>query len=485
MILILKFLKLKGLGGIRLKVLFAIVGNLKTFREKKYRLNLEDQHSELICDSSLQLLSEYYNVDKTVIFLPDTLYTTCDINKIPSSYDELTKLLAEEYDKKIRKKLKINNFEIVIVPGIGTYKLGDGNLVFDGEIKDLYNFSLYKLYKLLLEKEFLNGEKVEFIFDISTGLNYHQSVISSVLNDLLKLLAYLKDTSLTIVNSEPITDLKEVLNVYIIDQKKIFPGIEIQKIKRHKILEVFPYLSNEEKRYYGLKFMKNLEQIILNKSGNKKIMEFFNMVLYFLNSLVYGLPLVLLYFNKKLKSNEIIEKSVKFFLEAIEIENNHVFRKLKFGEFFKYVVFAELFKEYFNNVIDDYNTDKIPFEILEETSEKVWKVKEPSSDLNVNAFISLSIKKELYEIKNSFLENIGEGQEVVFTKGPNKGTDTQKFNNASNKYDKTVNHDPRRNFLAHSGLSSGSFKLKKENDHLYISAIEDKIKKFLGILLKS
>lgn len=469
-----------------MKVLFAIAGNLDNFKEKRYRLNLEENEENFICESSLKLLSKHYNVDKIVIFVPDTLFTTCKIDKIPKSYFELTTRLSDVYNKKIKEKLKIDNFELFVVPGIGTYKLGYDQVTFEGEIKDLYNFTLYKLYKLLLHEQFLKAEGIEFIFDITLGLNYQQNVIFNLLNDLLKLISYFKDTKLIIANSEPVIGNleKDVLNVHIIDSKNVFPGIEIQNIKRKKILEVFPSLSNEEKRYYGEKFLKNLEQIVRNTTKNT-IENFIHVILYFLNSIIYGLPLVLLHYNKKINSEEIIEKSVEFYLKTIQAEDNLVFRKLKFGEFFKYIVFAELFRKYFNNVISEYNVNKIPFDILEEVSKKIWKVDKPSSDLNNNTFISLSIEKELYEIKNNFLKNLREGQEVVFAKNKNDGTINKKSNNDENKKEnKETRFDPRRNFLAHSGLSSKTFKLKKENGKLYVRAIENEITEYLKIFLK-
>ncbi|MDK2945836.1 MAG: CRISPR-associated protein Csx1 [Geotoga sp.] len=462
-----------------MKVLFAIAGNLDNFKEKRYRLNLEENEENFICESSLKLLSKHYNVDKIVIFVPDTLFTTCKIDKIPKSYFELTTRLSDVYNKKIKEKLKIDNFELFVVPGIGTYNLGNDQVTFEGEIKDLYNFTLYKLYKLLLHEQFLKAEGIEFIFDITLGLNYQQNVIFNVLNDLLKLLSYLKDTRLIIVNSEPVIgNLKEVLNVHIVDSKKVFPGLDIQKIKRKKILEIIPVLSNEEKKCYGQKYIKNLEQIVRAFAEND-FDTFIKVILYFLNSLIYGLPLVFLHYNKKINAEKIIEKIVEFYLNAIEINNNLVFRKLKFGEVFKYVIFAELFRKYFNNMGIEYDVNEIPFDILEKASKLIWKIDESSNDLRNNSFISLSIEKELYEIKNYHLEYLNEDEEIIFKKKTeNKNNlfdEMRKKDSNSNKTREKTRFNPKRNFLAHSGLSEGTFKIKKKNGNLYLSAIENKI----------
>ncbi|MDK2886811.1 MAG: CRISPR-associated protein Csx1 [Thermosipho sp. (in: thermotogales)] len=464
-----------------MRILFAIVGNLsfETYKtNKKYRLAF--QNNSKFYESSIKLLSEHYNVDKVVIFVPDTLITTCKISEIPGSYSEINRILSNCYKERVKEVLKINDFELVVVPGIGTYKLNENQVTFKGEIKDLYNYTLYMLYKILGNKEFLDNENLEFIFDISLGLNYQQNIIYNVLIDLLRLLSYLKKTRIIIANSEPVIGnlKKEILNVHIIDDRKIFQGFHLYKIEKKKIIDVNPLLTKEEKKLIGLKYMKLIEKKVKEET-NTNLDNFVKIIFYYLDSLIHGLPLVFLHLNKKLESDEIIKKAVELYLEAIEVEENVIIRKLKFGDFFKYIIFSELFRKYFNNLKFDYKINEIPFTVLEEVSKLIWGLGNNKSIGN-NVFISLSLEKELWEIKESYEEFLKEGEEVIFSK---RNVQKLKDNFEIDNFKNNTRFDPRRNYLAHSGLSEKTFKIKKKNGELFVSAIEEKIFENLKVIL--
>ncbi|ADC69276.1 CRISPR-associated protein, MJ1666 family [Methanocaldococcus sp. FS406-22] len=399
------------------RILIAPWGNFVTWKEVIYSFDGIEKESK----SSISAICEKINPDKVYILVLDTLS-----NLESENYEDIVKEVKEKTESFIKENLNIDNYEIIVCPGVGTFPNGK----FYGNLVDYYSFALYELSKRF------DGD-LEVHLDLTHGLNYMPVLTYRVVKDLLEIQSIKNKVRLVVYNSDPYVGReKETLNIHIVENKTIIPSLNFDGVTTN-FLNTTKFI---DKKDIG-KIMKEINQ-------NKKIRELKLMkqnINAFLASLVYALPLVYsTFFVDEEKINDKINEIISFFISNIKIdtENKELKRYLKFEDGFNALV-----KAYFTSKIC-----KIPELIKDELSLKeIEELKNTLFKENPNAQFIKNEIASLYNIVNTKYK-ANELSEIIenwipMYKFRREGVD--KFN--------------IRNFLAHAGF-------EKSVTEIYISA---------------
>ncbi|MBO8161631.1 MAG: TIGR01897 family CRISPR-associated protein [Thermosipho sp. (in: Bacteria)] len=444
-----------------MKLLITMLGLKKIYQDNvKYYMKFDEMeaHGNFLPKT----LIDFFGIEKTSVFILDTL-VSFDINGF--DYEQLINLLKEDYSEYFRTHAQISNFDMFVIPGVGTFN--DGKYEYRGAITDSYFMTLYYLYKIFSSEDVLNSEKLEVVFDITFGINFQSNILYRALIDVLQLLAYFKHVKLIVTNSEPIylKNEKQInyLNVHVIENSEISPNINFNVESKNKFFEFIDEVTKNEKQEFGKKVLGIFEKRVRNLVKGK-IESIFENSFLMLKSIYYGLPLLLILMVKKVNYAELMEEifnTYKTGIATVKFEDNkyRIVRKLKILEGVKNIIFADLFRQYFERIFGEVKLDNITFEKLKEITESIWKVEKNSSN---NTQVSIFLNKEIKKLE-FYISKLEKG---IFD------FDLKNFNAlvlkdfSTNKFDPT--YDEKRNFLAHAGMSNKTFKIHKTDNNVYI-----------------
>ncbi|QTA38794.1 TIGR01897 family CRISPR-associated protein [Thermosipho ferrireducens] len=458
-----------------MNILICSLGNIRQYKEDiVYTIHHDDKEKN---GHFLQkLLIDFFDISLTSIFLLDTL------SKINNDYGEMCKELKKEYkeyflkkaNEKTDKKVNAQDVDVHIIPGVGVYQ----NCHFMGNVTDAYFLALYEMYKIFTSKEIIKSKELKVIFDISLGINYQSNILYRALNEILGVIAYFKPVKLVVVNSEPVFSTNTP-NIHIIEEKDIVQNVIFESEVKKRVSNPYSKLPKEMKIEVNKRVFSKLGEIIeTRKEAVRNTLENSHL---FLKSIYYGLPLLFIIVHKKIKYKGFIDQIINLFREFIEVKNNEevceVLRKLELSSGLKDIIFSQLFMEHFEELFGKIETEKILFSKLKEMINFIWKIKDNLGKSQVSSFLN----KEIKELEKNF-PYIKDGEEMIYDYNKIKmlaqGKNTEGFNKTENTKVKNSDFDEKRNFLAHSGMSSKTFKILKENSEVFI--IPD-VKKILGL----
>jgi len=111
------------------------------------------------------------------------------------NYEDIVKEVKEKTESFIKENLNIDNYEIIVCPGVGTFPNGK----FYGNLVDYYSFALYELSKRF------DGD-LEVHLDLTHGLNYMPVLTYRVVKDLLEIQSIKNNVRLVVSAMSGVTD---------------------------------------------------------------------------------------------------------------------------------------------------------------------------------------------------------------------------------------------------------------------------------------
>lgn len=321
--------------------------------------------------SSLSAIYDKINPDKVYILVLDTLS-----NLESENYGDIVKEVKEKTENFIKENLNIDNYEVIVCPGVGTFYNKDFEKYFKfyGNLTDYYSFALYELSKRL------DGD-LEVHLDLTHGLNYMPVLTYRVIKDLLEILAIKNKVRLVVYNSDPYVGReKEILNIHTVEDVIIKPSYDIKGMT----LDFLDATKFVDKKEIG----KIKKEINMNpKIKELRIMK--QNINAFIASIVYALPLVYsTFFVKKDKIEIYLNELIGAFISNIKInpEDKILKRYLYFGEGFNSLV-----KAYFASKISEIPQlikDELSLEEIDELKNTLFK-ENPNSQYIKNEISSL------------------------------------------------------------------------------------------------
>ena len=452
-----------------MNILIGSLGNIRRYREVNYLI--KDQEKETAGKFLPKVLIEHFNIDFAGYFLTDTL-----VQNFKNNYHEMFNNIKDLHLKFFKDK-NVENVKIHIMPGVGNYKEGQ----FVGNMADAYYVALAELYKMFISDEVIKSDEIKVVLDISLGINYQLNILYRALMDILPIIAYFKKVKFIVTNSEPALGINDKLDVFIhiIEEKEINQDINHLDNYKKKFLTILSTLIKSKKEEIGKNFIAPFEEEIRNIIKSRCINDIFVNVENLIKSVFYGLPLLFIVSYKNINYSRVIDKILEYYYKAIEINEKErkVIRNLEFGDGLKYLIFSELFVEYFRKLFGELNATKISYEKLLELSDFIWKINEGKERKNQ---ISAFLRKDLYELKECFKflkENVTEPYDYEKFKRMRLNEEKEVDKKVKDIKSKKSQSDENRNFLAHSSLSNNTFELLKENSTVYLKLnIEEIIK---------
>ncbi|ACV24784.1 CRISPR-associated CARF protein Csx1 [Methanocaldococcus fervens] len=405
------------------KILIAPWGKFDSWSDVIYSFDGVEKESI----SSISAIYDKIKPDKVFILVLDTLSHLESEN-----YGDIIKEVKEKTENFIKENLEIDNYEVIVCPGVGTFfdKNTKKTYKFLGNLIDYYSFVLYKLAKKL------NGD-LEVHLDLTHGVNYMPVLTYKAVRELLEILAIKYRAKLVVYNSDPYGNIKTTLNINIVENSHIPARPSLDKITP-KFLGINAFVDKNERGKLG----KEINQ-------NNKIIELKNMkqnINVFLASFVYALPLIYSTFSVK---KEVIEDKVNEIMNifmsniVIDSKNRELKRLVKFENGFNALV-----KAYFTSKISEnreFIKDELSLKEIEDMSEILFKLN------------SLFIKNEVNSICKS-IKNYVRKKEKLREWIPLY----ELFENDE------LSEFKIRNFLAHGGL-------ERNIVEIYIDIEDDKI----------
>ncbi len=231
------------------RVLVATWGSPVGWNRVGYRVKLPGGNSTsedgpIESESTLKPLIKTVNPDRVILIVLDTLFNAVDKrNKPPKkgfergfngngavSYGDVIEDVRERMEAYIKEQLGLdydvrlfdaekrggkNAIDLVVAPGVGAFP----NVTVEGNVKDFHRYVLYALANLLPVRD------LKLYFDMTHGVNYMPVLTYRALGSLLRLLAYVRDVELTVVDSEPFLEGgKRVLNIVPVENKRLEPA---------------------------------------------------------------------------------------------------------------------------------------------------------------------------------------------------------------------------------------------------------------------
>lgn len=150
----------------------------------KYRLGDKAVESY----STLPALLKYADPkpERAIIIALDTV-----IGESPSSYDDVVGRARSLYLDFVKERIGLDlgdGLKVVVAPGVGTFKVKDGHVRFEGSLSDFYAYVLFELYEALSS---IDDDLVVHL-DLSHGVNFMPALTLAVLERLLGSLSLAK-----------------------------------------------------------------------------------------------------------------------------------------------------------------------------------------------------------------------------------------------------------------------------------------------------
>lgn len=417
------------------KILIAVWGNPTGWKEVKYKYS----NKEHIAKSPLPLIKDVENPDKIIIICVDTL-SDDKIDKTNSlNYKDL-KSTAE----KIISEFCAENFgwkpdKIIVGYGFGEFN----KTKFLGNPTDFY----YQIFKELLYafQEYISFERkeIEVVFDVSHGINFTVVLSLNALREILKILSYILDVKLKILNSDPFIGRKDSpdieLNINVIEYSQILPGLTAYKTQKRAV----EFLDGKDAQQH----YREIEDFKLSDE-----------ILVFLSSLIFATPIFTFNYlpdhsELRKKIDEICSKFEEF-ITISQASKTEIKRRLSFQ-----VGFENLLKAYlFGWILDNLGFKKSNYAMLNQVKEFTDKIYDEKKFPIENYRIEKEIQK-IEEIKSLLSNEYQVYANLIESKSGEQRSDKKLYTKEIDK----------RNFFAHAGFEYNTIKLRKNsNDEIEI-----------------
>lgn len=268
----------------------------------KYRLGDKAVESY----STLPALLKYADPkpERAIIIALDTV-----IGESPSSYDDVVGRAHSLYLDFVKERIGLDlgdDLKVVVAPGVGTFKVKDGYVRFEGSLSDFYAYVLFELY------EILSGIDDDLVIhlDLSHGVNFMPALTLAVLERLLGSLSLAKNVRLKVYNSEPYVDkVTKELTIHLVEEKSVSPRLDPKPLAttgKCALLKALSKLESPEE-----------QEVLREASLNDEEVSELNA---FLSSIVNGLPLALYTFYPDSEDlRRRIERVVELWRRAIKV----------------------------------------------------------------------------------------------------------------------------------------------------------------------
>ena len=265
--------------------------------------------------STLKIMHEITEPDRTVIFVQDTIVTNLHESYLKLCEDVESKTYKFITDHKlIPQEMNPKNLLVKILPGVGNYStwiqvakeqfLGE----FDGSMEPIsiiiFQQLFQEFYSLFQESSSpsqdsssssqecspssLKEQKLEIYLDLTHGMNILPVMVYKIVGELSQLFAMVEEVSLKVYISEPYIRGNENIKLQI---------HEIEDLKFEGFIPRFEFTDG----------IGNMESKELNA---------------FISSIHFGFPLLALYtFPKQKELESIIEEEIQSFRDGIEIKS--------------------------------------------------------------------------------------------------------------------------------------------------------------------
>lgn len=407
-----------------MEVLIAPWGNPSGWKKVIYELNGQEVRS----NTSLKILQENINPDKTIIIGLDTLAEK------GRNYQEV-KTNSEEKIKEYADKFGLVNYEVLIAPGIGTFPNG----TFQGNALDYYYYIIAKISCKLLE----NHENTPNIhLDLTHGINYSTILTYRAIKEITELFSIFKEVKFKVYNSDPsLPTIANKLSINIIEDSLPVPTPPTEKIAQGRPLEPIN-LSDEEREKLFRSELKSVREI-----NNSEISAF-------IGALYNGLPLALFrFYPKRDRLKETIFAVLKSYEKYVEVKNQcklEVVKRVKMEKDFKVYVFAYVIATLLEDLtLISSQKKEVTLNEIKNVGEMLFKFDER---------FKIRIDNDIYTLKKDLKEKEIKNWKI--------------YNEILGR---RVGEPDERNFLAHSGFERNIVEVKKEGCKIKLRYQEDKI----------
>jgi len=413
-------------GGEAMKFLLAPWGNPERWGEVTYEFDGRNVKSH----TSLKILQESISPDRTIIIGLDTLAEK------GRNYGEVREN-AEEKIKKYTEKFGLEDYEVLIAPGTGTFPNGK----FDGDVLDYYYYIIAKISLILLEDA---GDIIDLHLDLTHGINYSPILTYKAIREIAEIFSMLREVKFKAYNADPfVPSVSDRLSVNIVEDIHPVPRPFAEKFSDGRPLEPRNFSREEKMRFYK-------EELNCIREINT------HEVSAFIGALYNGLPLALFRFYPDMdKLGRIISVVLDTYEKYAEVRTQkglEVVKRVRMKKDFKAYVFAYVTTALLKNLPlePEFSERKeVALDEIEAVKEGLFKFDERFHNRIANDIYQL--KKDLgeKEIKNWKIYN-----EIL---------------------ERSIGEVDKRNFLAHSGFERNVVEVKKQDNRLMLRYREDNI----------
>ena len=234
------------------RILVGSYGDHRIFKKVNYRIEDLSVQSKIALSAIYKKYFEDYPYRKVIVVVSDT---TIPPNSDYRSHLEEIRRSEEEF----LREQSIDDFDLVISPGTGTFEYRDiGRMfTFEGSMSDVYYDVLYKIAKILRNPlEEYEGGGVEIYLDVSAGWNVFPVAIQKALREIANMLSFGFNVSFKVLCSEPFYEENATLNVHTLSEETVLPDRGgISDFKSKYLLNI--YLKSEA-RELAKRYPKNV-----------------------------------------------------------------------------------------------------------------------------------------------------------------------------------------------------------------------------------
>ena len=289
--------------------------------------------------------SKYKSIDRAVAIVQDSAFSKF---QSVDRYDDVERVVEEMY-RGFLSSQKVDNQKIdsvpkvIVSPSVGRFLnkyQGSGNKVIDvrvdicGEASDFRIYLYLKLAKVMLEvvdKAIEKRDKNLIVhLDLSHGVNYVPTLLRTVVQDLLSLVAVyggFEKVKLVVYNSEPVTseETGDAYRIHIIDEVALKDGGNfyvtplLEGVKQLRLFKVTKHcIEGRNLESVGRELGEESSRISKSLKLDEESVYRINV---FVGSLVNGLPLLALETMPETSLDQFINEVLKAFKKFIIVNS--------------------------------------------------------------------------------------------------------------------------------------------------------------------
>lgn len=451
-----------------MRLLFSSLGDIRNLNISEYQV----PNSNSSCESFISVapLVKGFSPDEIILVVPNSLLTYFSNEELKKFQNKKYNEIIEDFkprfkDTKNNKSGKtvlelLKNFTdkeprfiVSLARGIYTISGGVIKLKISTRRENLYTHLFFKIWDTISDKilEFIkdpNQQQLELIVDITHGFNYITFYLAQVVREIAFIIGRLVSPGSISNTKENSKKISKEISFELFSYTPFQPGtnfelIEIENIKNIEKIPAFGFFEvvpSKKKEIVNAKLSEKLRKIVDEISKKMSL---------FIGSLVFGLPLHLVFYLYELQKLDPDPKSI--IREVIDYQEENI--KISMSESTFEIEDNLKFTENFINVVKGL----VAFEILSTTNEiHSFDFKTGKKYFDLDQIKEIA-KKTFYNERFS---------ERFYALELNKISD---YLNKKYDYNKEYpfkldkgSSDAIRNFFAHSGLSSEAFYFYKK-----------------------